>query len=249
MKTPEKIYNKILDFFFPDHCPMCNKINIKQSGLCADCWSKVKIIKEPACDICNYPFEVEVHEGAVCPNCINKWPLYKKARSIFVYNDFISKIIFDFKYRDKINNAKFFTSLLKSNCQKIINTIDVIIPVPLHKKRLQERKYNQALLIAKELAKTTNKICIGDLLIRTINNCPQVGLVGKERLKNVKNIFTVNESYLNDKNFERIKDKNVLLIDDVMTTGATLNNCTKALLKHKVNDVYVLTVARTVVGS
>lgn len=249
MDEIKKLYNSVINQLLPHRCPVCNKINLDREGFCVECWSNVKIIKKPSCSICNYPFESDTDADMVCPECIRHRPLYKQAKSVFVYDDFVSKIIFDFKYRDKINNAKFFANLLKTNCSEIISLVDIIVPVPLHKKRLQQRKYNQALLIARHLAKMTNKELINDLLIRKINNRPQVGLIGKERLKNVKDVFEMNTKYLSEKNLEKIRGKNILLIDDVMTTGATLNNCTKALLKNfVVKDVYVLTVARTVVG-
>jgi ComF family protein len=243
-----KIITKIIGKFstnliFPHHCPTCQKINLEKNGLCQECWNKVLILKKPACDICFYPFNDDEFDGTICPNCIKERPVFTKARSVFGYDDLIKTVIFNFKYNDKTSNANFFSDLMVNACKDIIDYVDIIIPVPLHPKRLRKRKYNQASLLANGLGKRTNKIVMHEILQRKINTRPQVGLLGKERLKNVKDAFCVNEKFQNE-----IRGKNILLIDDVMTTGATLNNCAKILLKHSAKDVYVATVARTVQG-
>lgn len=241
--TAKRIGKFLTKIIFPHHCPVCNKMNLEKEGLCQECWNKVVILQKPACEICFYPFYDFEYDGTICPNCIKKRPKYTKARSVFAYDNLIKNVIFNFKYNDKTNNANFFSNLMVNSCKDFIDEIDIVIPVPLHKKRLRKRKYNQASLLVNGIGKKANKIIIHEVLKRKINTRPQVGLLGKERLKNVKDAFCINEQYL-----EEIRGKNILLVDDVMTTGATLNNCAKILLKHKAKNVYVATIARTVRG-
>ena len=232
-----------LDLIFPNRCPICNKINYEENGICQECWKKVTMLRKPACEICFYPFQNDEFEGTFCPSCIKKRPKYKKARSVFAYDNLIKNVIANFKYKDSTSNAKFFSDLMVKSCKDIIKDVDIIIPVPMHPKRLRKRKFNQASILAKGIAKKTTKKLIHEVLKRKVNTRPQVGLVAKERLKNVKGAFFINKRYLKE-----IRGKNILLVDDVMTTGATLENCAKVLLENKVKNVYVSTIARTVKG-
>lgn len=206
---------------------------------CERCWPQLKFITEPKCQICSYPFEIEIkHIKPLCAACLTKPPAYDKAVTIFLYNDIIRKAISDLKYNDQIFLAKKFARLLQEKAKNEIADCDLIGAVPLHIRKLQKRKFNQAVLLGKNLAK---KKFVNDLLWRVADTTPQVTLKYKDRKKNLKRAFLVNAKYR-----DSLRGKKILLIDDVMTTGATLENCAKALRKCGAAKITALTIAKTV---
>lgn len=234
-----KILKDILEVFFPSHCIFCEKIISKEALFCSDCWQKLQFITEPKCKICSYPFEVEIpHMKPLCSKCLVKKPAYDKAITIFRYNHVIRKAISDFKYRDQTFLAKKFAKILSDKFRNEIVDADLICAVPLHPKRLQKRKFNQAVLVGRNLS---SQKFIPDLLWRVANTAPQITLRKKQREKNLKRAFMVNKKYRN-----LVKNKKIILLDDVMTTGATLENCAKALKKFKAKEVIVATIAKTI---
>lgn len=231
---------KILEIIFPSHCVACEKIVSARALFCHACWPKLQFISEPKCAICSYPFEFQ-GLSLLCGKCLNKKPAFDKAISVFRYNEILRKIIGDLKYRDQTFLAKKFAPILFEKARKEINDCDIIIAVPLHFKRLRKRKFNQAVLLAKVLAKSAPQLkFFPDFLLRTKHTKPQIELKKKERENNLKNIFVVNEKYLGI-----IKGKKILLLDDVTTTGATLENCAKVLKKRGAKKVVALTIAKT----
>lgn len=237
----KKLVKKIIATIFPKTCLICNKI-IFDGEFCFDDWNKLHFLQKPACNICFEPFEFEIDEEALCGKCLQKKPEYFKALAVLKYDEMVGKMISNFKYFDQTHLVKYFSKLMFSQVREIIYDIDFIAPVPLHKFRIIKRKYNQSALLAKNISKLSKKESVLDLLIRTKNNKPQASLDQKLRQKNVAGIFKVKEKYL-----KKIKGKNILLIDDVKTTGATIESCSKALKKAGVKRVYVLTLARTVI--
>ncbi len=173
-----------------------------------------------------------------CAACLTKRPAYDKVVTIFRYNEVIGRSIADLKYRDQTFIAKKFAKLLAEKAKNEIAECDIICPVPLHLKRLRQRKFNQAVLIGKYLSKEK---FIFDLLWRVADTLPQASLRKKEREKNLKRGFLVNKKY---RNF--LAGKKVILLDDVMTTGATVENCAKVLRKFGAEKITVLTIAKTV---
>jgi len=241
----KKFLKKIVEIFFPSHCLACEKIVSKEALFCSDCWPKLQFITDPKCKICSYPFEVEIsHMQPLCSKCLMKKPSYDKSIVIFRYNRFIKKIIGNLKYRDQTFLAKKFAKIL---CEKIRNDIaayDLIVATPLHQKRLRKRKFNQAVLLCRELLKFfPEKKFIPDFLVRVKNTKPQVELRKKEREKNLKRAFLVNKKYR-----EEARGKKILLLDDVMTSGATVENCAKELKRRGAKEVVVLAIAKTVFG-
>lgn len=227
---------------FPKTCFICNRI-IAEGHFCIEDWSKIQFLHYPACEICFHPFNLEIKENLVCGNCIKDPPRYFKSISVIKYDEFSKELITKFKYSDKTYIAKYFASLMFNYSKNIISDIDFIAPVPLHKLRLIKRKYNQAALLANHLAKLSGKEIINDLLVRNSNTKAQAGLNKKLRSKNISGVFTLNKKYQN-----KILGKNILLIDDVITTGATINGCSRALLKERAAKIYVLTLAKVVIG-
>lgn len=238
-----KIFKKITEVIFPNQCLSCNSL-IGQEGLfCISCWQKLQFITEPKCKICSQAFEFKIDDELICARCLSFKPNFDKTIAVFRYNSAIKQIIKNFKYYDNSFLAKKLSSLLFAKIAPSVNDFDFISAVPLHKSRLKYRKFNQSILLAKEVAKKFDKKLYYDLIFRTKNTATQASLKSKERAKNLKSAFAFNEKYLAE-----IKNKRILLVDDVMTTGATLDNCAKVLKKAGAKEVIVLVVAKRVLG-
>jgi len=172
---------------------------------------------------------------------LREHPPFSRARAAFRYDEHSRALILKLKFQDETNLAPTLGRWLKNAGQELIKSSDIIVPVPLHYRRLVWRRYNQAALLAFHIHKLSNIPLCMEGLKRTRPTTPQSGLSRVERQKNVKRAFALHPKYAVD-----IKGKTVLLVDDVMTTGSTLHACTKALLKAGAASVNVLTLARTV---
>ncbi len=236
---------RILEIFFPNHCLYCKDIISSNALFCSTCWLKLQFITQPKCKICSYPFETAgSYESLnlICPHCLTKPPSYDKVLTIFHYNQIIGKIISDLKYRDQTFISKKLASFLFTKFKLELENIDIATVVPLHKNKIRKRKFNQSALIAKNLLKHfPQKKLLLNLIKRSKDTKAQAFLRQKERRKNLKNAFILNENYQN-----LIKNQTILLIDDVMTTGTTLESCAKILKKHGAKKIIILTIAKTV---
>ena len=244
IKILKNFIKNFINLIFPAKCILCGKIIEEYDSLCENCWNEIKFIEKPFCDKCSTPLENKILDTDLCIKCLNNENLFIKSRSGVVYNDKTSKIILDFKFYDKIFLKKFIAKTMLKASHDIINDIDILIPVPLHKRRLIFRKYNQSLFLALELGKISNKKVINDFLIKNKHTIPQSKLNKGDRLKNLKNKFSINEKYL--KNINTYKNLNFAIIDDVMTTGSTINECVKTLNVVGIKNVYSITFAKTV---
>lgn len=233
----QKLLKKFLNILIPQKCILCNRI--VDGSICGECWSNINFISKPYCEVCHLPFEYEIGDS-LCLDCAKNRPAYTKAYSVFVYDEFSKPIITKFKYGDAIHFMPHLAKILHAKTQHI--KADFIIPVPLHYKRLVSRRYNQAGLLASGLGKVSKRYAFLDALIRKKNTPPQAGLIRIERNKNIAGAFGVNP-----KHAHILKGKNVILVDDVMTTGATIEECAKVLKKCGVKNIYTATIARTVI--
>lgn len=240
MSLLQKLFNLLL----PPRCLKCGKILSARNGLCAECFNKIRFISAPMCYCCGRPFTdtlgVKFAAKQLCGKCLQtKKHLFKMQRSAFVYDDESKDLILDLKFRDKTANAETLANMLYAAGADIwAQKPDVLIPVPIHRLRLIKRRYNQSAELAKYLARKTQIPTDFDSLIRYRNTIPQVELSGQARRNNLKQAFTVKAP-------QNIKGKKAVLIDDVSTTGSTLNECAKALHKAGVAEIYALTLART----
>lgn len=238
-----KFLKKLSEIIFPNQCISCNVLIGQEGIFCISCWQKLQFITEPKCKICSQPFEFKIDDNLTCPRCLSTKPSFDKTIVALRYNSIIKKIIKNFKYYDNIFLAKKLIGFLLNKITLEINNFDIICAVPLHKSRLKSRKFNQSILLAKEIEKKFNKKLYYDLIFRTKNTATQASLKSKERTKNLKNAFAFNEKYSS-----LIKNKKILLIDDVMTTGVTVENCAKILKKAGAQKVIVVVVAKRVFG-
>lgn len=233
-----------LNVLLPPLCVMCEQMVSENHGFCGECWRGLSFISQPMCASCGHPFEYDVqtvHDATLCGACIEEPSQFKTARSALVYNDASKSIILPFKHQDRTDYARVMARLMHTSGHAIIDTADALLPVPLHFSRLFLRRYNQSALLVHELGKLSNKPMILNALKRFRPTQSQGHLSREMRKKNVHNAFIVHP-----KNLAQIQGKNLLLVDDVFTTGATANACVTALKKAGAAKVEVLTFARVV---
>jgi len=229
----------LLDLLFPPQCLSCHAQVSTHGTLCLDCWQKIQFITDPCCSCCGYPFEYAMGEGALCGECLRERPPYAKARAVFRYDEHSRALVTRLKYADQTQLASVYGAWLAKAGKELIAMSDVIIPVPLYYWRFVGRRYNQSALLAAALSKHCGLPVVFDGLKRIRHTKPQPGLTYRQRQENVKGAFVMPL-----KRADRLKDKSILLIDDVMTTSATVSQCAKILLKGGVMRVNALTLAK-----
>ncbi|MDG1288059.1 MAG: ComF family protein [Rickettsiales bacterium] len=237
-----QVLRQSLNLLFPPQCGLCREMVGENGGVCSDCWQKLNFISAPFCSHCGYPHEFDMGQGAQCAACMETTPEYHGHRSVLHFDDASKRLIHDLKYYDKPLMLDTFARWMAQASPEWIDLDEaLLVPVPIHRWRLLKRKYNQSALLAKRLASLQEMHVGYNILTRIKNNPPQASLPRKERLKNLSGAFAVNP-----KKREAIKGRTIILIDDVMTTGATINACAKQLKKAGSGRVYCLTLARTV---
>ncbi len=236
---------KILNFILPPRCICGKKFVSECNSICAECFSEYCITSNFECSKCGNPLQYDFGENALCAECIENPPNFDKGRFVFAYNKLTSKIISRFKYSDKTFASQKISQLMVN---KILpfhknNEFEIVTSIPISRKKLISRKYNQSALLANQIAEILKLKCDNQILFRNRNVAPQASLNRTERLKNMKNVFDISP-----KKKRLIAGKNILLIDDVLTTGATLNEASKILKKNGANKIYTLTFAKTFLG-
>ncbi|MDR2158086.1 MAG: ComF family protein [Holosporaceae bacterium] len=236
-----KFLSFIENICFPITCCSCGAF-VDSEGLCPECWKKIKWIDNPKCKICGTPFELDIE--AVCAECLRKRPHFDEAVSVMEYDDFSKGMILRFKHGDTTYISRQLATWIYRAAENVIKNADIIIPVPIHFFKRLKRKYNQSELLALELKKLSG-ISYEPRILRKNKHTPQQeGLSRIMRLKNVNGSFGVNSQYS-----DLLRGRTVVLVDDVLTTGATVNECSKILKKHGAIKVTVLTVARVNYGT
>lgn len=215
--------------------------------LCRRCASGLTQVESPFCSKCGLMFKSRKGENHVCGRCIEKPPHYRMARAAGVYEDAVKAMVLQLKYKGKTRMAPLLSGILYRTYLSFWKKgdVDIIVPVPLHLRRLRKRGFNQSFLLVKEWPGTgkANQQKPGrlkietDLLKRTRQTPPQTGLSRKQRARNVQKAFALNPNM-------DVKGKWVLLVDDVLTTGATVNECARILVGNGAKRVDVLTLAR-----
>jgi competence protein ComFC len=238
-----KIFDGLLNLIYPETCFLCSAPVARQQdcGICDNCWQKVIALKilPPRCSSCGLPFySFEENSEHLCGDCIQKMPPYAGARSFGHYSAEMSRVIQELKFGGRQNLVGLLAPLL---ADAFFDTwgrdeFDLIVPIPLHPKRKRDRGYNQAELLAVSLARLL-AIPYYKALQRVRSTLPQVGLTDSQRLENVRKAFRCFSP-------QRICKRRILLIDDVMTTGATVESAAQALVDAGAWRVSVLTVAR-----
>lgn len=239
--SKKSLWIKVINLILPPRCVVSGEIVGEQGTLSAQVWKNLRFITPPFCALCGYPFEFEAGPDSRCGACLAEEPPFAAARSALAYDDISRELILKFKHGDHLQAVPTLVGMMMRAGGEMIEGVAVIVPVPLHRWRLLRRRYNQAALLAVALARKSGKVCLADGLLRTRATPSQGHMKAKDRQENVRRAFTINPRHATG-----VEGKIVLLIDDVYTTGATVRECTQALLKAGAVEVRVLAVARVV---
>ncbi len=200
-------------------------------------WAEVRFLDAPWCEACGFPFEYAVTGSSLCARCSVKRPAYDRARAAMVYDEGSRALILSFKHGGRTEGLVSFAAQMRRAGRDVLEGAELLMPVPLHRTRLIKRRYNQATLLARALAKITAARFEPDVLFRTRRTDSQGGFNARARADNVRGAFSV-------KNADRIKGCHIVLIDDVLTTGATLESCARTLKRAGAAQVDGICLAR-----
>ena len=244
MTTLTTALRRLLHAVLPVPCASCDTTldDDPVPFFCQTCWATVRPITGPACPLCGLPFASDLtltySPGHLCQPCREQSPVFTRAWAGYHYEPPLQDAIHLFKYRGKVALAKTLGALLRESWRDRPEA-DLLMPVPLHPSRLRSWEYNQALLLADELNRALRLPLSYDNLVRVRTTPPQTELTRTERLTNLRRCFALQRP-------DAVAGKRILLIDDVMTTGATVNKCAKVLRKAGAAEVYVGVLARAV---
>ena len=227
------IFRRLLDFLYPPVCPFCGKIS--REGICAGCRKKIVYVTEPRCMRCGKPLRDETLE--YCRDCASHSSFITRGYGLWLHREPVSGAVYRFKYRNKRNYGRIFASELAEHYAGQIRAweIEEIVPIPLHLSRKRKRGFNQSEVVAKELSVLLGIPCRTDILFRIRKTLPQKHLDRSGRAGNLCGAFGVSRRWQ--------ACENVLLIDDIYTTGATVGRAAKMLKKAGAQNVYFLTIS------
>lgn len=232
-----------LDWLLPPLCLACRHPVGAHGGLCPDCWRGVAFISAPVCDRLGTPLPYDLGPGALSPAAIARPPAFDRARAAFRFDDVGRALIHGLKYGDRLELARPLAGWMARAGADLLAEADALVPVPLHWTRLVGRRFNQAAELARHLSRATGIAYAPLALKRVRRTLHQVGLTRAERLDNVSGAFRVPEEAQ-----ATVRGRNLILVDDVFTTGATLEAATRALRRAGARRIDVLTAARVVDG-
>ena len=234
---------RLFDIALPPQCLSCHTPVGAAGTLCASCWSKLRLIEKPMCERLGIPFTYDLGAGALSAEAIADPPPFDRCRAVAVFDDIARNLLHALKYRDRLELAAWMAGWMARAGGELVAGADIVVPVPLHRRRLWWRRYNQSALLARTIAARGGKRLGVAVLARTRPTEQQVGLSASERDRNVRGAFRVPPEAKPE-----IAGRRVLLVDDVYTTGATAKAATRALLRAGAAAVDVLVFARVVKG-
>jgi ComF family protein len=233
-----------LDLLYPPSCLACQSAVSAPGTLCTGCWSRMRFIERPYCERLGTPFARDLGPGLLSPEAIAHPPVWARARAVAVFDDGpVRQLIYRLKYRDRMEVAGPLGLWMARAGADLLAEADLLVPVPLHRLRLASRRFNQAMVLAEAVSRATGVPADGESLERTKPTAPQVGLSRLQRAMNVQGAFRLRE--------ERriaIAGRRIVLIDDVLTSGATTNAAARTLLRAGAAQVDLLVFARVVTG-
>lgn len=232
------------DLILPAVCVSCSALITRHNLLCAECWRNLHLITPPLCDRLGVPLPgYESGERHISMQALAEPPVFQRARAAAHYAGIMRRLIMRFKFEDKHEPLPLFVKLTHNAGRELLANADVLVPVPLHRLRLLQRRFNQSALLAQGLSRATGIPAEVTALKRIRRTAAQVGLRQEERQQNVAKAFGVDKT-----KEELLRGKSVLLIDDVITTRATANACAAALLEGGAARVDVLAIALVAQG-
>ena len=238
--SPRRWFDGLLDVLLPPRCLACSAAVDVPGRLCGACWAGVDFIAAPYCHCCGLPFAFDEGADVLCGACLGHPPDFDQARAVLRYNGVAASLVKGFKYHDRTHGAPAFAAWMGRSGADLLAPGDAVTPVPLHRRRLFSRRFNQSALLAREIAAAAGLAFEPDLLIRTRHTKSQVKFTSwRGRAENVRGAFAVRPG-------RAVEGRRIILIDDVMTSGATVNACAHTLKRAGAAAVGVLTLARVV---
>lgn len=229
----------VVDLVFPPRCPLCGAALAAQSGLCAGCWGELKIPGEPCCATCQRPFDAEQPKGSICAPCLAEPPRHDGIAAGTLYTDGSRKLVLAFKHGQRIALAPMLARLMLARLPAQVGPDWLVVPVPLHRWRIWQRGYNQAALLAKEIARDRGAHLLVDGLQRR-KRTPSLGGLGRSaRARALSGAIGVTPRHA-----ARLRGAKVVLVDDVLTSGATSAACVSALKRAGAEKVVIACFAR-----
>lgn len=227
------------DAVYPPACLGCGVPCQTHGALCGACWRTLQPIDKPCCDVLGTPFPYDAGEAIVSPEAIADPPPFAKARAAVIYDDVARRLVHGLKYKDRLDLAETMARWMARAGEDVVDGIDMVVPVPLHRRRLLVRQSNQSAELARALARHRQLPYLPSVLSRRRATRQQVGLGARARADNVRGAFQVPSGQQ-----KLIRNRSILLVDDVYTTGATVKSATRTLLRAGAARVCVLTFAR-----
>jgi ComF family protein len=232
-----RIGRAVVDGVLPPRCLACGVIVDEPDALCGSCWAAMTFFAPPWCAMCGLPFPHPMGEKAVCADCARDRPSWDRARAVLRYDKHSRRLVLALKHGDHTHLARALGGWMRRAGAEVLDGADLILPVPLHWTRLFARRYNQAGLLAQAIRAAGGPPVAPDWLVRRRRTPSQGRLGAAARTRNVRGAFTLRPG-------RSIRGKRVVLIDDVLTTGATVEECARVLRRGGAEFVGVLTLAR-----
>ena len=232
-----RIGRALVDGVLPPRCLSCGEIVDQPDALCGRCWGGITFFAPPWCVLCGLPFPHPMGEDAVCGNCAREPPTWHQARAVLRYDKNSRRLLLGFKHGDHTHSASAFGRWMHRAGSEVLAGADLLVPVPLHWTRLFQRRYNQAALLAQAVRSAGGPEVAADWLVRRRRTPMQGHLGPAARERNVQGAFAMRAR-------RSVAGKRVVIIDDVMTTGATVEECARVLKRAGALSICVLTLAR-----
>ncbi len=243
LKFARRVLKGAADTLYPPTCLACRAATDAHGSLCPTCWRAMRFIERPYCERLGTPFEQDLGERPLSPQAIADPPVFARARAVARFEDGPArKLVHRLKYSDRSEIARPMARWMARAGADVLADADLLVPVPLHPVRLWRRRFNQAAMLAREVSRAAGKPCDVGALLRIKATASQVGLSRARRAENVQGAFKVANGAV-------VKGRNVLIVDDVLTSGATANAASRVLLRAGAARVDVLVFARVVTGA
>lgn len=227
------------DLVYPPSCAHCGIRLAEHGGLCPECWSSVRFIERPFCEVMGTPFPFDHGPGTLSPEAIADPPIFDRLRSVASHDGAIRDLVHKLKYQDRIDLAPIMARWMVRASADELAACDAVLAVPLHRTRLFGRKFNQSAELARHVARGADKPFLSSAVVRTRRTVQQVGLSANARADNVRGAFAIAPGHE-----AKLLGRRLVLVDDVFTTGATVSAVTRVLKRGGAADVTVLTFAR-----
>ncbi len=234
-------YRTAIGLLYPPSCISCHAALSEAQALCPACWTGLGLIERPYCERLGTPFAIDLGEGLVSPAAIADPPVFARARAACRFDGVARELVHRLKYGDRLELSLALGRLMAQAGRELLRDCDLVVPVPLHRTRLWSRRFNQAAALARIVSRLGHLPIAPAALARVKRTRQQVGLTKAQRAENLQGAFKVPESAK-----ILVEGRRILLVDDVLTTGSTVNAAARALLRAGATDIDVLTFARVV---